>query len=659
MGRRLLQYNVLKWCSLLLKPCSAGNTWEPSTIAGCLRSRLYTSVLKKFDQSSDYSNSCNQHTSKTQCELIPQNVKIALGCQLFIYQARLFLRQNFGLLFGHASRGKAFNKSVSVEGYSGHNPDITAQVAKTIPVATHQDSLLKHPVQNLNGRIKRRFGLDVNSLKETQSFTCTIHGSSLRFAAIICSMMLLLCVFSAASSQTVDPKSRNLLEFIGNIEGPAGYDDYYRGVSSGPPRAVSSMTIGEVLAWQDSIDASSRSEAAGRYQIMEDTLRGLVSSEGIDPNTRFDAATQDQLALTLLKRRGWDPTRTDYVKMGNAIAYEWAALPICSGVKKGRSAYDGLAGNSALTSCAAYMEMLSNGADPEALAWAMEQSSVGHAGTGGAGRVQNSLDKFIRAYKNTFYSIADNLVVIATSLLFGLLLIEWIWTTAQCVARGAGTAEYLRELGFRVVLGGAFLFIINIGNYSDLVIRSADGLLAQTSQSASINVIDLFDRVLATTFELWGRSTFNIVDKFVAFVVIILGTLIIGLIIISYMEVYLAFGAAVVALGFGGFSGTRFIAISYLKRAVGRLFRLFTALFCGALMSILLTSELESQSDAMLLTAMLLIIAIVIFKVPAAVEQTVIGSASLSTSERLISGISNKPIHLAQMAGRSAMRGGK
>ena len=79
----------------------------------------------------------------------------------------------------------------------------------------------------------------------------------------------------------IDPKTKGLLNYIGSIEGPAGYDDYYRGVSSAPPRALSTMSIREVLAWQDSIDATSRSEAAGRYQIMEDTLRGLVRSEGI------------------------------------------------------------------------------------------------------------------------------------------------------------------------------------------------------------------------------------------------------------------------------------------------------------------------------------------------------------------------------------------
>lgn len=65
----------------------------------------------------------------------------------------------------------------------------------------------------------------------------------------------------------------------------------------------------------------------------------------------------------------------------------------------------GLAGNHSLTTCEAYLEVLSNGADPCAIAWALEQSTVGSAGTGGTARVRNILNQFIREYKNTFYDL--------------------------------------------------------------------------------------------------------------------------------------------------------------------------------------------------------------------------------------------------------------
>ena len=468
---------------------------------------------------------------------------------------------------------------------------------------------------------------------------------------------LIFCFSSLPShASEIDPKTRGMLDFIGTIEGPAGYDDYYRGVSSGPPRALSTMSIREVLAWQDSIDATSRSEAAGRYQIMEDTLRGLVRSEGIDQDRLFDGQTQDELATTLLKRRGWDPTRTDYVNMGDAIAYEWAALPICSGFKAGKSAYDGLAGNHSLTSCEAYLEVLANGDDPSVVAWALTQSSVGGSGTGGRARVNNILDRFISSYKNAFYDLSDKTVTIAGALLLSLMLIEWIWTTARQVVDGVGIGKLFSALAARTVVAGAFLFLINLGNFSDLVIRSSDALLMETSEDASINVIDLFNRLLGTTFELFGRSTFAVDEKFAAVVILFLGTLIIGLIIMSYMEVYLAFGAGLVALGFGSFSKTQHIAVNYMKRAVGRVFRLFTALFCGALLSVLLIAELDPEDgDHMLLASIMVILVFVILRVPSAVEQAVVGSVSISSSETLSAAIRGTPMKLIR--GGGSLRG--
>ena len=476
-------------------------------------------------------------------------------------------------------------------------------------------------------------------------------------ASVVACIGIALCLSTAfsASAQVTDPKTKGLLDFIGSIEGPAGYDDYYRGVSSGPPRPLTSMTIREVLAWQDSIDAASKSEAAGRYQIMEDTLRGLVRSKGINQDRLYNADTQDELAQMLLKRRGWDPARTDYVKMCNSIAYEWAAMPMCSGVKAGRSAYDGLAGNKALTSQEAFLAVLANGDDPSQVAWALTQSSIGSSGTGGRARVTNILDQFIREYKNVFYDLSDKMVSVASALLFSLMLIEWVWATSQHVINAVGVGKYLGALASRIALGGAFLFLINLGNYSDLVIRSADGLLAQTTEGASINVISLFDQILGTTFELFGASTFGVGEKVAAFVVLFLGAIIIALIIMAYMEVYLTFGAALIALGFGSFAKTRHLAVNYFKRAIGRVLRLFTALFCGALLSVLLTAELDAaQGDYMLLVGIMVILLFVILKVPAAVEQAVVGSVSISSAETLSASVRGTPLKMARMGGLNA-----
>ena len=106
------------------------------------------------------------------------------------------------------------------------------------------------------------------------------------------------------------------------------------------PKKLSAMTVARVLWWQDKIDSRYMSEAAGAYQILEDTLRGLQ----YDPKAIFNKETQDALALQLLDRRGW--ARCENGKMtpeafGNQLAMEWASLPVITGPKRGRSHYAG------------------------------------------------------------------------------------------------------------------------------------------------------------------------------------------------------------------------------------------------------------------------------------------------------------------------------
>ena len=142
------------------------------------------------------------------------------------------------------------------------------------------------------------------------------------------------------------PSTRVLLDFIGEHESGNDYNRVWGGIKrkDRPPKLLTKMTIGEVLAWQDRIDPHYPSEAAGKYQIMEDTLRGLYVSAGFMPVSLFDEQTQDGLAMRLLVRRGL----YDFInliisteKFANSLAREWASLPCVSGPKKGRSYYAG------------------------------------------------------------------------------------------------------------------------------------------------------------------------------------------------------------------------------------------------------------------------------------------------------------------------------
>ena len=177
-----------------------------------------------------------------------------------------------------------------------------------------------------------------------------------------------------ASAMTIDPRTRGVMEFIGGLEAPSGYNDYFGGVAEPPPKQLTTMTIDEVLAWQDEIDARSISEAAGRYQIMEDTLRLLKRRMALKGDELFDIAMQDRLAIELMTMAGWHPDRDDHEEVANSLAKVWAALPLVSGENEGRSAYHGLAGNKALTTPELYLEVIRRGGDAGIVEAALKNS---------------------------------------------------------------------------------------------------------------------------------------------------------------------------------------------------------------------------------------------------------------------------------------------
>jgi len=120
---------------------------------------------------------------------------------------------------------------------------------------------------------------------------------------------------------------------------PPGYSIVYGGItgSSRPPRPITQMSVQEVNNWQFSIRNNVTSTAAGAYQIISTTLKGLIDSGACSGSDRFDAATQDRLALSLLNRRGmsgWKEGQTSDEQFGYKMAQEWASMPVMiTGVK--------------------------------------------------------------------------------------------------------------------------------------------------------------------------------------------------------------------------------------------------------------------------------------------------------------------------------------
>lgn len=69
---------------------------------------------------------------------------------------------------------------------------------------------------------------------------------------------------------------------------------------------LTDMTIREVLTYQKGmLRAGNESSAAGKYQVVSKTLKGLVDSGVVGMNDKYDEATQDKIANALLEGRGY------------------------------------------------------------------------------------------------------------------------------------------------------------------------------------------------------------------------------------------------------------------------------------------------------------------------------------------------------------------
>lgn len=151
--------------------------------------------------------------------------------------------------------------------------------------------------------------------------------------------------------RSIPPAAAVLLDFIGDIEAPKGYDTIYGNNQDKLKKRLTAMTLAEVQAQQRDWTRRFRSSAAGRYQFMRNTLEGLIKELKLDTTQKFTADLQDLLAYVLLRRRGYDAfmnQRISVTEFGKRLAQEWASFPVLAGtqgahryVREGETFYAG------------------------------------------------------------------------------------------------------------------------------------------------------------------------------------------------------------------------------------------------------------------------------------------------------------------------------
>ena len=148
-------------------------------------------------------------------------------------------------------------------------------------------------------------------------------------------------------------QAQPVLDLIGRYESRGDYDIVYGGIPKAQrPEKLTAMTIDQVIAWQKQVVAAgAASSAAGKYQIIRKTLEASIAALRMSGARLFDKATQDQLAMHLLRGRGMQrflDGQIDVDDMALGLAKEWASLPVprdmkgqSRQVKAGQSYYAG------------------------------------------------------------------------------------------------------------------------------------------------------------------------------------------------------------------------------------------------------------------------------------------------------------------------------
>jgi len=141
-------------------------------------------------------------------------------------------------------------------------------------------------------------------------------------------------------------RTNAVLDLVAGPESRGNYNAWYRAADQHEVQ-LAELTVDEVRALQQRLVRVNGGSAVGRYQIIDDTLDGLVARMGLSGKERFTPALQDRLAMHLAREAGleaWLAGGLKDARFAANLARVWAGLPAD---RSGRSHYAGIAGNRA------------------------------------------------------------------------------------------------------------------------------------------------------------------------------------------------------------------------------------------------------------------------------------------------------------------------
>jgi hypothetical protein len=135
-----------------------------------------------------------------------------------------------------------------------------------------------------------------------------------------------------AAQAALDPNApgRNvLLDMIAAPESGGHYNAMYKAAGQ-TDIDLTGMTMDEIDALQTRMINERGGSAIGRYQYVQDTLRGLRKDMGIGGSEKFTPELQDRLATESMRRRGlldWEAGTLPDADFQFNLSQEWAGLP--------------------------------------------------------------------------------------------------------------------------------------------------------------------------------------------------------------------------------------------------------------------------------------------------------------------------------------------
>ena len=265
-----------------------------------------------------------------------------------------------------------------------------------------------------------------------------------------------------------------------------------------------------------------------------------------------------------------------------------------------------------------------------------------------------AIDEIDTAFQDAVNAIGDDLKDIARNLLYGLLLIELVWTFGQIVMTGGNIGRIISEFFQRVFIAGLFLLLIdgipaaggNIG-ITTFILRSAEALSDATIES-SIKPAAVFGDIFKAGSQIYDATSGGlrrIAAALVWLMLMVVGAIVAGIMLVAYIEVYMAFTIGILTLGFGVWKQTSGIARNFLFSAAGRIFKLFAVLLIVAVIRLQLDNMkgISAFEDGVILIGMLIIFIMVLITVPAQVESMVSGAASISADGKIMQTVTYLP----------------